>query len=113
MLKTSSEHNVLEDRSLCVHNYAVAALFHTQDNALRPFPVSKIKTVQLNAARNSTVALFGKSQLRQSRATQATVPAGCFIVSIIHRTLIWTTAGFLAWAQMLMHAIAHRGVRTP
>ena len=32
-----------------------------------------------------------ESQLRQSRATQTTVHAGCFSVSIIHRTLTWTT----------------------
>ena len=53
----------------------------------------------------------GESQLRQSRATQPTVHAGCFRVSIIHRTLTWTT-GSLTCAQMLMHAIAHGGVRT-
>ena len=53
----------------------------------------------------------GESQLRQSRATQPKVHAGCFSVSIIHRTLTWTT-GSLVCAQMLMHAIAHQGVRT-
>ena len=57
------------------------------------------------------VAFPGENQLRQSRATQATVHAGCFSVSIIHRTLPWTT-GSLTYAQMLMHAIAHGGVRT-
>ena len=40
-----------------------------------------------------------------------TVHAGCFSVSIIHRTLTWTTGSFTC-AQMLMHAIAHGGVRT-
>ena len=58
------------------------------------------------------VAFPGESQLRQSRATQPTVHAGCSSVSIIHRTLTWTT-GSLTCAQMLMHAIAHEGVRTP
>ena len=57
------------------------------------------------------VAFPGESQLRQSRATQPTVHGGCFIVSIIHRTLTWTT-GSLTCAQMLMHAIVHGGVRT-
>ena len=57
------------------------------------------------------IAFPGESQLRQSRATQPTVHAGCFRVSIIHRTLTWTT-GSLTCAQMLMHAIAHGGVRT-
>ena len=57
------------------------------------------------------VAFPGESQLRQSRATQPTVHARCFSVSIIHRTLTWTT-GFLAYAQMLMHAIAHGCVWT-
>ena len=37
---------------------------------------------------------------------------GCFSVSIIHRTLTWTT-GSLSCAQMFMHAIAQRCVRTP
>ena len=52
------------------------------------------------------------SQLRQSRATQPMMHGGCFSVSIIHRTLTWTT-GSLTCAQMLMHAIAHGGVGTP
>ena len=57
-------------------------------------------------------AFPGESQLRQSHATQPRVHAGCFSVSIIHQTLTWTTAS-LRCAQMLMHAIAHRGVWTP
>ena len=60
------------------------------------------------------VAFPGESQLRQSRPTQPTVHAGFFVYfssSIIHRTLTWTT-GSLTCAQMLMHAIAHGGVRT-
>ena len=40
-----------------------------------------------------------ESQLRQSRATQPTVYAGCYSVSVIHRTLTWTT-GSLTCAQM-------------
>ena len=57
------------------------------------------------------VAFPGKSQLRQSRAAQTIVHAGYFSVSIIHRTLTWTT-GSLTCAQVLMHAIAHGGLRT-
>ena len=57
------------------------------------------------------VAFSGESQLRQSRAIQPTVHAGCFSVSKIHPTLTWTT-GSLTCAQMLKHAIAHGGVRT-
>ena len=57
------------------------------------------------------VAFPGESQVRQSSATQTTVHAGCVSVSIIHRTLTWTT-GSLTCAQMLVHAIAHGGVRT-
>ena len=53
----------------------------------------------------------GENQPRQSRAAQPTVHAGCFSVSKIHRTLTWTT-GSLMCAQILMHAIAHRSVRT-
>ena len=57
------------------------------------------------------VAFPGESQLRQSRATKPTVHVGCFSVSIIHRTLTWTTRS-LTCAQMLMHAIAQGAVRT-
>ena len=46
-----------------------------------------------------------------SRATQPTVHAGCFSISIIHGTLTWIT-GSLMCAQMLMHVIAHGGVLT-
>ena len=60
---------------------------------------------------NSGRFFLRESQLRQSRATKPTVHAGCFSVSIIHRTLTWTT-GCLTCAQMLMHAIANGGVRT-
>ena len=55
------------------------------------------------------VVFPGESQLRQNRATQPTMHAS---VSIIHQTLTWTT-GSLTCAQMLMHAIAHGGVRAP
>ena len=54
------------------------------------------------------VARLGESQLPQSRATQPTVHTECFSVSIIHRTLTWTT-GSLTCLQMLMHAICTRG----
>ena len=57
------------------------------------------------------VTFPGESQLRQSRATHPTVHTGCFGISIIHRTLTWTT-GSVTCAQMFMHAIAHGGVRT-
>ena len=57
------------------------------------------------------VAFHGESQLRQSRATKPTVHAECLSVSIIHRTLTWTT-GSLTCTQMLINAIAHGGVRT-
>ena len=57
------------------------------------------------------LAFPGESQLRQSRAIQPTARAGCFVVSLIHRTLRWTT-GSLTCAQMAMHAIVHGGVRT-
>ena len=58
------------------------------------------------------VAFPGENQLRQTRATQPRVHVGCFGVSIIHRTLTWPT-GSLTCTQMLMHAIAHDGLRTP
>ena len=45
------------------------------------------------------VAFPGESQLQQSRAIQPRVHAGCFSVSIIFRTLAWTT-GSLTCAQM-------------
>ena len=58
------------------------------------------------------VAFPGESQLRQRHTTQPTVHAGCISVSIIHRTLTWTTVS-LTCAHMLMHAIVHWGVRAP
>ena len=45
------------------------------------------------------VAFPVESHLRQSRATQPRLHAGCFSVSIIHRTQTWTT-GSLTCAQM-------------
>ena len=57
------------------------------------------------------VVFPGESQLRQSRATQPAVHSVCISVSIIHWTLTWATGSWTC-AQMLMHAIAHRGVRT-
>ena len=57
------------------------------------------------------VAFPRESQLWQSCATQPTMHGGCFSVSIIHQSLAWTT-GSLTCAQMLMHAIAHKGVKT-
>ena len=63
-------------------------------------------------SRDIRVTFPGENQLRQSRATQPTVHAGCFSVSTIHRTLTWTAAS-LRSAQMLMHAIAPKDVRTP
>ena len=52
------------------------------------------------------VAFPGERQLRQSRATQPTVHAGCLSVFMIQRTLTWTT-GSLTCAQMSIQAIAH------
>ena len=52
------------------------------------------------------VAFPGESQLQLNRATQLTVHAWCFSVSMIHRSLTWTT-GSLTCAQMLMHAVAY------
>ena len=56
--------------------------------------------------------LFPGKASCDSRATQPTVHAGRLSVSIIHRTLTWTT-GSLTCSQMLVHAIAHESVRTP
>ena len=53
-----------------------------------------------------------KSQWRQTRATQHTVHAECFSVSIVYGTLTWTTE-CLTCAQILVHAIALGGARTP
>ena len=54
------------------------------------------------------VAFPGECQLRESHATQPTVHAGCFSVSIIPRSLTWTT-GSLTTAQMLKRPICTRG----
>ena len=53
-----------------------------------------------------------KSQWRQTRATQHTVHAECFSVSIVYGTLTWTTE-CLTCPQILVHAIALGGARTP
>ena len=66
--------------------------------------------LQQYCPREIRVAFPGESQLRQSRATQPTVHAGCFSVSAIRRTLTWTT-GSLTCAQTQMHAIAHEVCR--
>ena len=52
-----------------------------------------------------------KSRLRQSRATQSTVHAGCFSVSIFHHTMTCATES-LTCTSMLVRAVAHGGVRT-
>ena len=57
------------------------------------------------------IVFLGESQLRQSRNSQPTMHAGYFYVFIIHRTPTWATR-YSTCAQMLMHAIAHGGVRT-
>ena len=56
-------------------------------------------------------AFPGESQLWQGHATQPTVHAGCFSVSISHQTLTWTT-GSLPCTQMLRHVTAHGDVWT-
>ena len=62
--------------------------------------------------REIRVAFPGESQLRQSRATQPAMHAGCFGVSIIHQTLTGTKES-LTCAQMLMYVIVYWDVRTP
>ena len=54
------------------------------------------------------VAFPWESQLQQSHTIQPMVHAGCFSVSIIHRTMTWTTRS-LTCTRILMHEIAHRG----
>ena len=54
---------------------------------------------------------FPQGKPAVSHTTQPTVHAGCYSVSIIHRTLTWTK-GPLMCAQILMNAIAHAGVWT-
>ena len=57
------------------------------------------------------VAFPRESQLQQSHATQRMVHAGYFSLSIIYRTLTWTT-GSLTCAQVLTRGTAHKGVQT-
>ena len=66
------------------------ALVHTPRDAL----VHTTRDALVHAPRDALafwLAMPEGSQMRQSRATQPTVHAGCFSVSIIHRTLTWTT----------------------
>ena len=90
-----------EQLSECVHTFTFITFFFCY-NCIAPmgFLPWEIR-----------VAFPGKSQLWQSCATQPIVHAGCFSVSTIHWTLTWTT-GSSTCAQMLMQAIAHRGVWT-
>ena len=46
--------------------------------------------------------LAGESQLQQSRATQPSVHAGCFSVSIIQRTLTWTTGSLTCMCDLFV-----------
>ena len=55
------------------------------------------------------VAFSRESQLQRSCATQPIVHAGHFSVSIVHRSLTWTT-GSLMCTQMLIHRVAHGDV---
>ena len=54
---------------------------------------------------------LGKASCDRVVLPKPTVHAECFSVSIIHRPLTWT-AGSLTCTEMLMNAIAHRGVGT-
>ena len=56
------------------------------------------------------VALPGESQQQQSRATLAGVHAGCFSVSLIHRTLTWTTRSLTCECD-LFACVVHLGPR--
>ena len=53
------------------------------------------------------VAFPRESQLGHSHATQRTVPAGCFSVSIIHQTLTWTTVSKLVG---ILSQVNHKGL---
>ena len=50
------------------------------------------------------LAIF-RSRVR--RSYQQAIPAGCFSVSIIHRTLTWTTGSFTRVHLLAMRAFAH------
>ena len=76
----------------------------------------KTKALTLETRELEELSLLLSVQLPQSSSGlfwSLMVRAEYICVSIIHRTLTWTT-GSLPCAQMLMHAIAHGdGVRTP
>ena len=58
----------------------------------------------------------GESRLRQNRATQPTVHAGCFSISIIHRTRTWTQFSlvqFNPWAEWVVGEHEERFSRDP
>ena len=74
---------------------------------VKPLPISVLSLFLLYNCivplgffpREIRVAFPGESQMRQGRATQPTVHAGWFSVSIFHHTLTWTTGSFTC-AQM-------------
>ena len=61
---------------------------------------------------NSMLSVLEHPQLSGWLFLSLMVCAGYVCVAIIHWTLTWTT-GSLSCAQILMHAIAYRGVWTP
>ena len=73
----------------------------------RPVHFFKLCFLQLYCGNSGCIPL-GKQTATGSRYPPYWVQAGCFSVSIIHRTLTWT-AGSLTCTQMLMHAICTRG----
>ena len=64
----------------CNGHYIRIILFFNNCTILLGFPLGEIR-----------VTSPGESQMRQGRAIQPTVHAGCFIIYIIHRTLTYTT----------------------
>ena len=100
-------------------------LVRRTEQCILPQEVSFVKTINYNHCYFLPVycpigiSLKGNSGClprRKPAATKSRYPTygACWVfsVSLIHRTLTWTT-GSLTCAHMLMHAIAHGGVRTP
>ena len=70
-----------------------------------------LKSMNTNPCCNSMLIALERPQLSNWLFLSLMVRAGYVCVAIIHRTPTWTT-GSLSCAQMLMHVIAHGGVRT-
>ena len=97
------------------YNLFIVIYFVTETEKMREAVVMMMITIyraQIYACCNSMLIALERPQSSSWLFLSLLVRAVYVCVAIIHRTLTRTTES-LSCAQMLMYAIAHRGVRTP